>query len=386
VFFPQKSGQIPDRPALTLVVMPSDMSAEDASTRKALETMASDSGQSARTFKSGLIWAVAEDAGTIWEEARKVLAWRDIDKDDDLKLDETQRRQLSESLKRAERDLREAVWRAYKNIFLLGDDNQLRRIDLGLVHSSAASSLVELILNRLKQEDIVVPSVAPTFLTRYWPPALPEWSTKSVRDAFCASPRFPRLVSPEAVKDTVSKGLDGGHFAYVGKAGDGSYQPFVFKKSLPASEVEIADDVFLIRRDLAEAYLAGKVAPPVVVAPPVPPTPPVSPDNGGSDGGTPKPQVGGGGGTITVEPEPPVPTTVQGLSWSGEVPPSKWMNFYTRVLAKFATGGGMRIVVSVEIEPSGGMAKTSVDETQVALRELKLEERVTLKPTGGDRT
>ena len=89
--------------------------------------------------------------------------------------------------------------------------------------------------------------MSPNFLTRYWPPALPEWSTKSVRDAFFASPKFPRLLKADAVKETISRGLDGQHFAYVGKAPDGTYEPFVYKKSLPASEVEIADDVFLIR-------------------------------------------------------------------------------------------------------------------------------------------
>ena len=85
-----------------------------------------------------------------------------------------------------------AAWRTYKNVFILADDNSMRLVDLGLVHSSAANSLTELILSRLKQEDIVVDGVAPTRLTRYWPPALPEWSTKAVRDAFYLRPKFPR--------------------------------------------------------------------------------------------------------------------------------------------------------------------------------------------------
>src|SRR6185436_19138002 len=132
-----------------------------------------------------------------------------------------QQRQLAENAKRAERDLREAVWRAYKNVFLLAEDNSLRKIDLGLVHSSAANSIVELILSRLKQEDIVVDGVSPNFLTRYWPPALPEWNTRAVRDAFYASPKFPRLLKPDAVKETISRGLDAGALAYVGKTPDG---------------------------------------------------------------------------------------------------------------------------------------------------------------------
>lgn len=360
IYFPQKSGQIPDRPVLSLVVLSPEMPAEDAATRKAMESMTNEAGQSARTFKSALIWAVSEDASTISEEARKCLAWRDIEKDPDLKLDDAQKRQLGESVKRAERDLREAAWRAYKNLFLLGDDNKLRRIDLGLVHSSAASSLVELILNRLKQEDIVVPSVTPTFLTRYWPPALPEWSTRAVRDAFYASPKFPRLLSAEAVKEAVSRGLDGGHFAYVGKAADGSYEPFIFKKSLPAGEIEIADDIYLISKAEAEAYVAGKKDPP---PPPQPPDDPMKPH---------PPKKGSG--------EQPPPATVGGLTWSGDVPPQKWMNFYTKVLAKFVAGSAVKVTVSIDINSPTGIPLASVEETEVALRELKLDERITKKP------
>ncbi len=367
VFFPQKSSQIPDRPALCLVVLPPDQPAEDAATKKTMEAMTTEAGQSARTFKSALIWVAPDDGGVISEEARKALAWRDIEKDSDLKLDEAQRRQLGESSKRADRDLREAVWRAYKNLFLLGDDNQLRRLDLGLVHSSAASTLVELILNRLKQEDLVVPNVAPTFLTRYWPPALPEWSTKAVRDAFYASPKFPRLLNGDALKDTISRGLDGGHFAYVGKVAGGTYEPFVFKKSLPASEVEIADDVYILSKERAEAFLAGKAAPGAPPDSTIPTAQKTKPDDSTLTGR----QKSG---------ERPPAAKLSALSWTGEVPAAKWMNFYTKVLSRFVSAASVRITVTVDVDSASGIPLASAEEAEVALRELKLNENVTKKP------
>ena len=100
--------------------------------------------------------------------------------------------------------------------------------------------------------------VSPTFITRYWPPALPEWSTRSVRDAFYASPKFPRLLKSDAVKETISRGLDSGVIAYVGRGRDGVYEPFVYKRSLASREIEFSDDVFLIQKDRAEAYVASK--------------------------------------------------------------------------------------------------------------------------------
>lgn len=374
VYFPRKSNEIPDRPVLALVVLPPETSTTEPATKTLIASMITESGSSLRTFKSGLIWIVAEDSIALRDEARKLLAWKEIEGDaGELKLDDVQQRQLVENGRRAERDLKEAVWRAYKNVFLLAEDNSLRKIDLGLVHSSAASSLVELIVARLKQEDLVVEGVSPNFLTRYWPPALPEWSTKSVRDAFYASPKFPRLVKADAVRETISRGLDAGLFAYVGKTAGGDYEPFVFKKSLAGDDVEISEDVFLVSRERAEEYLKSR-------QPGATPT-----------GGATAAEAGGAGVNTTV-PVPPTalpsgtsagkttdvapPSNLIGLTWSGVLPAQKWMNFYTKVLSRFATADGMTLTLRVEIKPSDGLPKSKLDETRVALRELGLPDDV----------
>jgi hypothetical protein len=56
---------------------------------------------------------------------------------------------LSENLQKARRDLKEAVCRSFKHVLLLGKDSALRQVDLGVVHSSAASSPIENTLNRM---------------------------------------------------------------------------------------------------------------------------------------------------------------------------------------------------------------------------------------------
>jgi hypothetical protein len=81
----------------------------------------------------------------------------------------------------------------------------------------------------------------------------------------------------------------------------------------------------------------------------------------------------------TLETETPTkskPATggLRSLRWSGEVPSQKWMNFYTRVLSKFATGAGLRLTVRVEIAPEGGVSEQKVEETRSALRELGLND------------
>ena len=82
------------------------------------------------------------------------------------------------------------------------------------------------------------------------------------------------------------------------------------------------------------------------------------------------------------KPQGALPFTQQGsgkLSWVGEVPAQKWMNFYTRVLSRFAAGKGLRLTVNVEITPEGGVSSQQVEETKMALTELGLGDEVTLK-------
>ncbi|HOV80171.1 MAG TPA: DUF499 domain-containing protein [Bacillota bacterium] len=424
VYFPEKSGQIPDRAALSLVVLAPEQAMQDKSTLGLIETMTREYGTSARTFKSALIWAAADSDTSLREEARKALAWEDINSEkDELQLDDAQKRQLAENLKKAQRDLRECVWRSYRNVALLGKDNAIRVVDLGLVHSSAADNMVALILNRLRQDGDVEESINPYFLVRKWPPAFSEWSTRAVRDAFFASPQFPRLLDADSIKDTIARGVTAGIIAYVGKAGAGGYDPFYFGESLAAGDVEISDDVFIITAEEAKK----RVEPPKLTAVEVTPRNAVIepgkkqaftaggldqhgreislPDltwratggsidrdgvfHAGQDEGTFVIIAEAGGvsgqarvsiakrGVITPPPEPPRPArSIAKLSWSGEVPHQKWMNFYTRVLSKFTGGSGLKITINIQVEPDGGISRQKAEETRVALRELGLGDDV----------
>ena len=391
-------------------------------TLQLVESMTRDCGNSSRTFKSALIWCIADSAGTIHDDARKVLAWADIeDEQEDLHLDEAQRRQLTENLKKAQRDLKESVWRTYKIIALLGKDNQLRLVDLGLVHSSVADTMVTFILERLRKDGEVEKDISPNLLVRNWNPAFKEWSTKSVRDAFFASPLFPRLLNADAVKDTIARGVEGGLLGYVGKSPTGEYEPFHFGGSLNAHDVELSDEMYIVTRETAESYKNLREKPPALTLLVVSPAgTQIQPgkkqafvvkglDQHGQDIATGQVEWKASGGTIDKDgvfaagqdegnfvvaasagpvkgsatvtvakvgsmPPPTLkPPAAPGvLRWTGEIPPQKWMNFYTKVLSKFASGQGLKLTLSVEVAPEGGISPQKVEETRVALQELGL--------------
>ena len=110
-----------------------------------------DSGTSGRTFKSALLFAASDPSDNIREKAHEVLAWEDVDDDEETKkrIDDGQVNLLKRNLKNAQRDLEETIFRAYKHLYLLGKDNKLKHIDLGNITSSAAGCLVEVYLQRL---------------------------------------------------------------------------------------------------------------------------------------------------------------------------------------------------------------------------------------------
>jgi hypothetical protein len=367
VFFPDRSNQIPDRPAVTFVILSPEQSIKDeAKIYKLIQEMTQEYGKSARTFKSALVWLVADSDMGLYDEGRKLIAWEAIqDEEDELKLDDIQKKQLSANVKRAQADLKESIWRAYKNIILLDKNNKLKTIDLGLVHSSAAENIVTLILNRLRQDGEIEKEISPNFIVRNWPPAFIEWSTKSLRDAFFASPIFPRLINPESIRDTIARGIEAGIFAYVGKTKDNKYDPFNFEEAMLGTDIEISEDMYIIQKSVAEQYRDTQTVP--VVGP----QPGIELPTATTPSGQPSSQPGDLFGGKKGEEK-----TFSLLRWVGEVTPQKWMNFYTKVLSRFVTGGGLKLKVEIEVKSEDGVSQQKVEQTKVALRELGLNEDI----------
>ena len=334
------------------------------------------------------------------------------------RLDDVQKRQLRTASDRAGRDLSEAVWRTYKNIVLLGKDNQLKEIDLGHVNSSMATSLVELIVNQLLRDDEITPGVGPAKLVRYWPPAMEAWSTKAARDAFYSSPTLPRLLDPNALKRAIVDGVAQGLLAYAGRDAEGRFRPLHFQTSLNEADIEFSEDMFLLRAEDAQKHIEPPRLARIEVKPARVRIGPgeqaaftvscfdqhdvvyqcggVSWESSGGkidDGGffvaesvgsyTVRAKVEEREATaeveVTKEPPPPTPPPERGITWSGKVPAQKWMNFYTKVVARFVSAPGLELEVQLVVPPSDGVTEAKADEARSALRELGLSEDLKFK-------
>lgn len=416
-FFPEKSNQIPDRAEVTLIVMSPDKSPDDKQSCETVRSLIRDHGQSARSFKNALIFSMSEGESRLSEAAKKIIAWEEIRDDaDDLGLEKSQKQQIESNIKSAAIELKDAVWRSYRFIVLLGKNNDLQLIDLGLNNSGSSTSLTSLIIERLRLDDLITDSVSSKYLVRKWPPAHLEWTTKNVREAFFASPEFPRLLNPEILKETLAEGIIKGDFGYGCEEISGTTKLMYFKETVSPSEIEISDEVFILPSTDAEKRQKPRNLTKIEIAP-VPYS--VKPDeslsltaigydqdgeilpldscvwetNGGTINSYGEFIAGKKDGTFEVEvschgitqkipvriSKEATPPPRQKVEWSGDVQPQKWMNFYTKVLGKFATKKGLKISVKFEVKDDEGISVQIVEEAKTSLRELGLSDDITLK-------
>lgn len=378
IYFPAKSNDIPDRAVLSLVIVAPEMVAAP-DVRLHLEAMTRENGASARQYKNAIIWCLPDASTGMYEAARKVLAWKSIDDRDVPRGEERDaiHQQLSESQARARRDLEASVWRSYRWLWLLNRDNTLAEFDLGQMNGSGGP-LVSQIIDQLRQRDELTISVGAAFLIRNWPPAFTEWSTRSVRDAFYASPRFPRLQDYNILRDTIAKGVSDGVLAYVVKGASDDYAQFRFKEPLHTTDVDISEEACIITAATAQSYLEARQRGDMSQGP--------AANSNSAQSSSPNTYEQSPGNNQHISDPPisetypsafavPAPT-VGKLVWHGDIPPQKWMTFYTKVLSSLVNAGEVNLSLTVQATPNGGLSLQSLDALKAALREVGLPDDI----------
>ncbi|OAB62772.1 AAA family ATPase [Leptolyngbya valderiana BDU 20041] len=437
VYFPKKSNDISNSPSLSLAVIDPNYTfhpTDKENTLKLLDRYLREHGASNRTYKSAVIFSVADDTSRLYSEVRKLLALEDIRDRDSDRLDDSQKKQLELDLKKSSRAVKEFAWGTYRHLAILGKDNTLRTIDLGQVNSSQGDSLTDVVLRTLKEGGELEQSISANYLLRNWAPAFEEWSTRAVRDAFFSSPQFPRILNPDSLKNTIATGVERGLLAYVGKASGDRYEPFYFRETLSPEEIEISDNMFVVRGETAEAYKQRLTEPQRLVRIELSPETVVLKPNeqqafiakGYDQYGDPFPlteitwNATGGDidtegvltagqnagnftvtaisgnieetgrfsvqvpkstkdnrGTYTPGDRGDTPTVVepepQGLRWRGQVPPQRWMQLYMQVFSKLVSDPNRDVSIAVEFSISGEVSESQVTEMQAALQSLGLE-------------
>lgn len=418
---------VPNVPVLTIAVLPPTYREDSAATKKLAQQIIMECGNRPREYKSAVIVAVADgESNAIQQYARDLVAWEKINDESDTKstLDQDGKHRLEFALPRAKKDLSNAVFRAYRHIFLLESDGIVGQLDLG---QSTDGTVVENILTYLSRKDLLTSHPSVSTLVKYWPPASIEWTTKGIRDACYQSPLLPRVSRAEALRRTIADGVVQGAWAYFRKLASGRLEPLNRAgTSLNEAEVEISDDVCILRTEDARKL----EEPPKLTTLRIEPSQitiasagdAVLSVSGFDQYGQPFDTFGvvwsvasGLGGKVDqsgrfVASKSPglfsILATKDGVEarsvikvgaakdseneernltprhgpssirWSGIVPPQKWMNFYTKVVGRFANTPGLTISVSFSVPSEAEQSKAKTEETRAALKELGLDDSI----------
>src|SRR5262249_61381846 len=77
---------------------------------------------------------------------------------------------------------------------------------------------------------------------------------KAVRDAFFASPALPRLIDPDSIKQTIADAVSSKDIGYARREGDRTVLER-FGEALSEHEVEISEDVVILKAEDAQKLL-----------------------------------------------------------------------------------------------------------------------------------
>jgi hypothetical protein len=193
-------------------------------------------------------------------------------------------------------------------------------------------------------------------LIRHWPNASNEWSTKSVQDAFYASPVFPRLLKPSSLKHTIAEGVMEGIFGIATKGRAGRHENTIFHQSLKEDDIEISEVLFLVKKEVVEEdkrkdheilAIDPKTAEDSNLG--------ISLDTSAKD-------------TVNFE-------TATIANWEAEVPPEKYNLLYVDVLSKF-NASWISINMRIKIQSEHGISKHVLQEAKEELKNMGLSDMI----------
>jgi hypothetical protein len=366
--FPNDGAEIPDTPRLALVVAAPEVEWSGAGLlREQLAEWTQKRGKSPRLYPGALVWCLKKPGRELREKVELVLAWKRVAREVAEgtlggEFDKNDRTELQTKVKDSEGTAKDEVWGGYR--FAIVADGQeadgLKVIDLGAGHSSSGETLCGRVIGALKAEALLNESVGAGYIERNWPPALKSsgaWPLASLRQSFLNG-SLTRLVDPDVtLRGKIAEFVEHGDFGLAsGRRPDGNYERVWFKELLSTEEVAFEADVFLLRKETAEAVKAGT---------PSEPAPGPSPQPGPGSVSAPEPGLAPG-----LEPSRGVETKT--IRLVGTVPPEMWNRLGTRILPKLRSGADLKVGVEFSVTVNSAVAESLASELRQIVQELGL--------------
>ena len=389
IVWPEKSGDVPDRePEFLIAYLPIEFAAKSASDqRRAALTICEQHGSRRREFRNGLGLAVpsADQVEILRRAVRHLLAiervkgkWREHN------LTDAQRKQLREREATETAAAESALLKLYGEVWLpVSGDRSLELDAVRLGGRPLQTTLDEkkraLIQQRLMELLTIVHrrvfgTLAPGRIVELFKlgedgPAHHGIATDTVLAGFFEFIGFPRLLTAEAVRKAIARGVETGLFGYAtGRPQLGDHARYELDRSRVAFERSVADDEI----DLDSGFL---------ITPSAIPEKPAAPNDGatgkedaGAGSENSQNNSGAGGGTEPADkPAHPYPTGRREIAFSF-ITDQRSLYQAWNAMANFADVAG-KVAINAKATAPDGYDKAKVENGVLEpLRELGLIE------------
>lgn len=207
LIWPQRSKDIPDTKNLKLVVL------KDYSEEKAKEFL-ENCGDRPRVYRNTLIFLCPsnEERISFNKFIKDKLAWQLIENDKSLNLNDEQKKEVKNKLKKLEGDTKSKIRTLYRYIFLFSKEKEgFEKIDLGISTYGKDYLLDEEVYNRLKNDNKILEKLTALLIKNKY--LKNDYvSTTSILESFYTTPGEIKIINEEVFKDAIKEGVKKGLF------------------------------------------------------------------------------------------------------------------------------------------------------------------------------
>jgi hypothetical protein len=248
----ESPANIPDTEELKLVILKNK-------DEKIIEKIIETKGQTPRVYRNTLVFLHPSEAekSRFKTSLKKMIAFENIKKDESITLSDYQKKELHESFKRIEKDVKESIRRVYR-IITLPDKEGIKDIDLGIPTYGEEKSLDQDVYERLRLEGRILEKIAPLVIKEKYLSGKEYVSTEQIYKASLTTPGEPVPTAETVISSGIDEGVNMGLFG-LGELKDDKPVVNLFKEkalsALTGNEIIITEDVCISEKEGKAAHI-----------------------------------------------------------------------------------------------------------------------------------
>jgi len=213
--WPSQSSEIPEDSQLKLIIL---RRKEEDLIKQIIETK----GSTPRVYRNVLFFLIPVDIKiqSLKTSIKRKLAYEQLEKDETLKLTETQKKDVKNSIKKENRNIPYKIKEVYRTILIPAKD-EIRSLDLGIPTFGDKTNISEQVFSKLKSEGIIIENIAPIVLKEKYLKEKQYVRVNQIYDTPLKTLGETILISKPSLEKSIKEGVKKGLFGFGTLEGNG---------------------------------------------------------------------------------------------------------------------------------------------------------------------